>query len=523
MKRKLRVRLAACALAGALWLTACAAAQVQSDKSAGSEFEWRFSIKPNQTISSGITAENRCRRHNRFEIDQETLPSFMRLSGKSSFNVDARSKHVFPVRFDSTGLAAGKYESLVVIKCVTCRENGCSQDRQSLHIYMTVEEQDAAQFVPNRVLVTIPFDSFDGVEAAAKKLAAAHGLALVEIHRLDSIHAALIVYALPVGSDVTVKVAELAPEVLMAQPDYLYRTTGGGLGQTGSPATLQYGPKLIHADRLRSSLTGKGVRVAMIDTGIDINHPALKGKIAEQFDTTGKGFTADVHGTLLAGIIASEPANSTGITGMAPGCEILAIKACQPESPQSIQAQCSSLTLTRGLDLVLQKKARIINFSLSGPNDKLLLARLIDEASNRGIVMIAAAGNDGPRGQPGYPAALPKVIAVTAVDANEQLYSQATQGDFIALAAPGVEIVSTSPGGKLMVSSGTSFAAAFVTGISALILEQQPQLSPAALQSLLERTAKDLGRPGKDPQFGSGLVDACKAVAQLRDDPKLCQ
>ena len=115
------------------------------------------------------------------------------------------------------------------------------------------------------------------------------------------------------------------------------------------------------------------------------------------------------------------------------------------------------------------------------------------------------------------------MLAVTAVDAKEQLYPGASRGSFIDLAAPGVEIISTGPGGKLLVASGTSLAAAFVTGTVALVLEQQPRISPAALQSLLEHTAKDLGPAGKDPQFGSGLVDACRAIAQLKGDPRLCR
>jgi len=497
----------------AAWLTVWAVAQVQpAPASSGNEFEWRFSIKTNQAVSSGITADNTCRRRNRFEIDTQHLPLFMRLLAEPSFSVDPNKKHSVPVKFDSTGLSAGKYEGVVVIRCMTCRENGCAQDREVLHIYMTVEGASGAQtFVPDRMLVAIPLDSPEALEAAAKKLAGKYGLQLVEMHRLASINAALIVYALPQGADVPAKVAELLPEVLLAEPDYLYRTSGEDAQETGSLARLQYGPKLIRADRLRNSLTGKGVRVAIIDSGIDVNHPALKGKVTEQYDATGKGFTPDIHGTLLAGIIASEPRNSGGILGIAPGSAILAIKACQPETPQAIQAQCTSLTLAKGLDFAIQKQVRIVNFSLGGPAEKLQ-SLLIDAAVSRGIVVIAAAGNDGPRGQPSFPAALPKVIAVTAVDANEQLYAEATQGDFISLAAPGVEIVSTSPGGKLMVSSGTSFAAAFVSGTAALILEQQPQLSPAALRSLLERTAKDLGPPGKDSQFGSGLVDVCGAV-----------
>jgi subtilisin family serine protease len=109
------------------------------------------------------------------------------------------------------------------------------------------------------------------------------------------------------------------------------------------------------------------------------------------------------------------------------------------------------------------------------------------------------------------------------VDSKNRLYSSATQGNFISLAAPGVEIISTSPGGKLLVSSGTSLATAFVSGTAALALQQQSRLSPRALQTLLERTAQDLGPPGKDPQFGNGLVNACRAVAELKHDSKLCR
>jgi len=422
-------------------LTLCATAQIRQaapvPQAKSNEFEWRFSIRPDQVVSSGITAENACRRGNLFEIDVQHLPPFVRLRGESSATVASHDRHVFPVQFDSTGLAKGQYEGVVVIRCVTCRKNDCSQDRELLHIYMTVEgERAGPPFVPDRVLVVVPFDSPEGVEALAKKLAAKHGLQTGEIQRLDSIHAALIVYALPAGSDVLAKVAELLPEVLIAEPDYLFQTSGV-VQENSAPANVEYGPKLIHADRVWSSLSGKGVRIAIVDSGIDVSHPGLKSKIVEQLIATGKGWSADNHGTMLAGIIAGGPENSGGIHGVAPDAEILAIKACQPETALAIQAQCWVLTLAKGLDFAIKKKARVINLSLNGPSDKLL-PRLIDAAIDQKIVVVAAAGNDGPHGHPGFPAALPGVIAVTAVDAKEKLYPLATQGDFISVAAPGV-------------------------------------------------------------------------------------
>lgn len=375
-------------------------------------------------------------------------------------------------------------------------------------------------FVPGRVLAVVPVDSSGGEEAAAKKLAASFGLSVVEVYPLASLNAALVTYSLPPGSDVQAKVNALEKDTLLAQPDFLYRTAG--TESTDLLTQLQYGRKLIHADQVVAPITGQGVKVAIIDTGIDAGHPAISGKVAEQMDFTGKGFTPDVHGTLLAGIIAGEQKNSSSISGVSPGVQILGIKACQPVEQSSAEAQCWSSTLAKSLDYAIQDKARVMNLSLGGPSDKLL-RRLIDAAIKHGAVVVAAAGNGGPHGVANYPAALPNVVAVTAVDAKEQLYPEATEGEFIQVAAPGVEIVSTSPGGKLMVSSGTSMATAFVSGTAALLIQQNPPLSPAALQSLLQRTAKHLGPPGKSPQFGSGLIDACQALAELNRGRKLCR
>lgn len=494
------------------------------------EFEWRFTIKLNQVASSNVTADNICRQRHRFEIDTAHLPAFVHLVNESGADVESHAKHAFPVKFDSSGLAAGEYQGLVLINCVDCkRENGCTQDRQTLHIYMTVaadvppaQKRDSKPhevFVPDRLLVVVPLDSSGSAEGTAKKLAAGFGMNVVEIHPLASLNAALITYSLPPGSDVPAKAHALQKDVLLAQPDFLYRTAG--TAGTDSLAQLQYGRKLIHADQVVAQITGKGVKVAIIDTGIDAGHPALIGKVAEQMDFTGKGFTADVHGTLLAGIIAGEQKDASSISGVSPGVQILGIKACQPIGQSSAEAQCWSSTLAKALDYAIQDKARVMNLSLGGPSDPLL-TRLVDAATKHAAVVVAAAGNDGPHGLASYPAALPNVVSVTAVDANEQLYPQATEGNFIQVAAPGVEIVSTSPGGKLMVSSGTSMATAFVSGTAALLIQQNPPLSPTALQSLLQRTAKHLGPQGKSPQFGSGLIDVCQALTELNHGQKLC-
>lgn len=519
------------------WMAALAGTIQGSPAPGANEFEWRFSITQGGTASSNITVNNTCSRKHKFEIAADRLPSFLRLLGTSRLEVDARRQAEVPVKFDSNGLPPGLHEGLVVIRCATCRQTpDCNLDYTLLHIYMNVEAPNVdrakqappatalhtapqvAEFAPGRVLAVIPLYGPGDETVTARKLASDYGLELVELHRLESIKAALASYRLKEGVDVQAKAAALLPHVLFAQPDFIYRTAAPG-GQEGG---IEYGTRMIHADRLRGTANGKGVKVAVIDTGIDVKHPALQGKVTGQADMTGMGYSADIHGTLVAGIIGAARANTAQINSVAPGADIAGIKACQPVQPGAIEAQCWSLTLSRGVDYAIQKNAQVINMSVSGPADRLL-KQLIETAAARGITVVAAAGNDGPEGKPGFPAALPGVIAVTAVDAKQRPYTFATQGDYIRVAAPGVEILSTSPGGRVSVSSGTSMATAFVSGVAALMLQQNPRLTPGALQALLERTAQDLGPPGKDRQFGYGLVDACRAVAELKSDKNLCR
>jgi subtilisin family serine protease len=175
-------------------------------------------------------------------------------------------------------------------------------------------------------------------------------------------------------------------------------------------------------------------------------------------------------------------------------------------------ARCWSSTLARGIDVASRKNVRVMNLSVGGPEDRLL-TRMVEAAASKGIAVVAAAGNDGPSGKPSYPAAIKNVIAVTAVDADAKLYSRATQGEFIAIAAPGVDVLSIGPGGRTQLFSGTSAATAFASGSVALLL-QRSNLSPSDLRALLRTTAKDLGPAGHDPQFGDGLLDVCRAIVR---------
>ena len=149
--------------------------------------------------------------------------------------------------------------------------------------------------------------------------------------------------------------------------------------------------------------------------------------------------------------------------------------------------------------------------SFAGPKDALI-ERGVAAMAAKGIVMVAAAGNAGPKSPPLYPAADPNVIAVSATDAQDRLFAASNRGGYIAVAAPGVDIFLPAPDDKYQMTSGTSFSAAYVSGIAALMLERNPALKPDEVRAILMKTARDLGAPGRDDLFGAGEADAYAAV-----------
>jgi subtilisin family serine protease len=194
--------------------------------------------------------------------------------------------------------------------------------------------------------------------------------------------------------------------------------------------------------------------------------------------------------------------------GVAPGAKILAVRAFGEANNTS---EGTTLSIVKGIDWAVSAGARVINMSFAGPRDPSL-ERALKAAHDKGVVLIAAAGNAGPKSPPLYPGADPSVIAVTATDARDQQFRGANQGPQLSVAAPGVEILAPSPAGSYRMSTGTSIATAHVSGVVALMLERDPTMKPDDVRKILEATAIDLGPKGKDRQFGWGLVDPPKAL-----------
>lgn len=244
---------------------------------------------------------------------------------------------------------------------------------------------------------------------------------------------------------------------------------------------LQAGLQNTSIESVHQHATGKGISVAVIDTGVDESHPDLNGQILWQqnFVSNSPETADDVHGTAVAGVIAAQANNSLGIVGIAPRAKLMILKACWPISPQKPEAACNSLTLALALDKAISAKPRIINLSLTGQADPLL-ERLVKKAMAEGSILVASEGSNG---QAYFPASVPGVIAVRNEGSTDK---PETQGLF----APGQQILTTLPHGSYNFLSGSSFSAAHVSGLIALLLELNPKLDSAQIHALLLDTSR---------------------------------
>jgi subtilisin family serine protease len=276
----------------------------------------------------------------------------------------------------------------------------------------------------------------------------------------------------------------------------------------GDPA--QYALAKLRLPQAHMLVHGANVTVAVIDSGVDVKHPELANSISDNFDALGSQEGPHVHGTGIAGAIVAH----ARLMGSAPEARIIAIRAFGGTTGG---AESSSYIILKSLNYAAEHGAQIVNMSFAGPKDAVI-ERAIAATAARGLVLIAAAGNAGAKSPPLYPAANPNVIAVSATDAQDKLFTASNRGNYIALAAPGVDIFLPAPDGKYQMTSGTSFSAAYVSGVAALLLERNYTLKPEALRMTLAKTARDLGTPGRDDLFGDGQADAYAAVMAVPVD-----
>ncbi|MEW6769971.1 MAG: S8 family peptidase [Bacillota bacterium] len=275
---------------------------------------------------------------------------------------------------------------------------------------------------------------------------------------------------------------------------------------------IDWGVQMVMAPLAWKFVKGDGVKVAVLDTGVDVNHPDLKENIlcAANFTTSDRGDFVDRHGhgTHVAGIIAGTD-NGRGVVGVAPKCKLVIAKVLGDDGRGELE------WIAAGLLWALEQEADIISMSL-GTSSQLPdeFHSLIKTVVDAGAVVVAAAGNES--GRVGYPAAYEEVIAVTAVDPGMDPAVFTNRGPEAFVSAPGVDILSTFPPARYAVLSGTSMAAPVVSGVLALYLalayKRGLELRPGEVKQCLAHAAVDLGPEGRDDTYGFGLINAVKLL-----------
>ncbi len=314
------------------------------------------------------------------------------------------------------------------------------------------------------------------------------------------------------------------PNVLYAEPNYVvhaadtipndvYYDSQWALPQIDAPAGWDY-------------TTGdSGVTIAIVDSGIDLNHPdfACPGKLTTaRWNFVGNDDNPDDdygHGTHVAGIAASCSDNYIGVAGLAWGARLMPVKALDANGYGSYAG------VAAGIIYAVDHGANIINLSLGGPDDSVTLADAVQYAYSHNRLVVAAAGNTG--GDVLYPAAYPQALAVTATDSLDGIYWSASYGPQLDIAAPGVDVYSTYPaniysylhpwcyGRSYCSLTGTSMATPYVSGLAALLWSFDHSLTADRVRAVIQSTADDLGDPGWDDIFGYGRINAARALESI--------
>ena len=327
------------------------------------------------------------------------------------------------------------------------------------------------RFINNQVVVQIganvPPDVLDRI---VRRL----GLSVMSSQTLGLLGTRVIQFQFAGGKNIRDVIRELEKQKIIdeATPNYEFdlARTRPRRPATGNGDPAQYVIEKLQLAEAHRIATGENVRIAVIDSEIDSKHPDLEGRIEARYEEVGPVDKPHPHGTGMAGAIVSH----RKLMGTAPGARILAIRAFGGPSG----GKGTTMQIVKGLDWAISQNARIVNMSFAGPKDPTL-AKAFKAAFDKGVVLIAAAGNAGPKSPPLYPGADPNVIAVSATDADDQIYTNSNRGKYVAVAAPGVDILVPAPDGNYEFTTGTSVAAAHVSGVAALLLQRDPKLDPA--------------------------------------------
>ena len=340
--------------------------------------------------------------------------------------------------------------------------------------------------------------------AVIAALARQYSLTRVSEWPIEQLSMHCVLFRIPPGTTREAVIEKLRADrrVRIVQPlNEFESSTDGKPGFDDPYARLQANVAALDVAEAHAISRGAGIRVAVIDTGVDTRHPDLAGRTQatrNYIDADDAAFHADRHGTQVAGLIAAAANNGIGIVGVAPDVKLFAYKACWQPSPSS-GGRCNSFTIAQALADALAARAQVINLSLVGPSDPLLEA-LIGRATDAGVIVVGAASDD-PRFA--FPARLPEVLSVAEAESSA--------AEAVALRAPARDIVTLVPNGRYDFASGSSLATAQISGVVALLLARNQKIGVKRLREVLTQTTRR-----HDTTRGPyRSVNACAALAQL--------
>jgi subtilisin family serine protease len=355
---------------------------------------------------------------------------------------------------------------------------------------------------PNQRYLQRRYGPSPSVDRVLTQLAHEHGLRRVEGWPIQSLDVYCEVLTVPEGRDVGEVLAALARDqrVDLAQRMNLFNTQAAKYDDPY--LDLQSAATEMEVENAHALATGRGVSIAIIDSAVDGDHPDLRGRVrlARNLVTDHPlARNGEIHGTAIAGIIASAVNNREGIIGVAPDVSIAALRACWAVVDDGLAAQCSSFSLAQALEVALGLEPNVINLSLAGPADPLL-SRLLDRAIERGIVVVTAHPASSSSSL-AFPSSHPRVL--TAHSSHVPVNSSSPY----TLAAPADEVLTTMPGAGYAFLTGNSLAAAHTTGVVALLMEREPDLDAERIAAILTATTTY--------SAGSASINACRALARV--------
>lgn len=325
-------------------------------------------------------------------------------------------------------------------------------------------------------------------ERVTNDLAEDYGLVKLSEWPMTAVGVHCVVYRVADNDSVTSAIEKLSKDdrVDLVQNMHVFKTRANY--ENDPYYKLQTNLKQMDIDLAHGRATGKDIMIGLIDTGVDFEHPDLSGQISKNqnfAEEISNSFTTDIHGTAVAGVMVAKMDNAKGIIGVAPNAKVFALKACWPDKKDDIEAVCNSFTLAFAVNTAIKAGVDILNMSLTGPEDPIL-ELLLKEAMAKGIIVVAA-DNGGGKGAENFPASMKDVISVKSINKMDAFGGN--------ISAPGDKILTTLPHGTYDFISGSSIAAAEISGVVALLKELKPDLSLADAHTILQN-AKLMSKDG---------------------------